>query len=350
MNLNKFIIILVAFLLPVSLLGQAGKVTVKGTVSDASGPLPGATVYQEGNISNGTMTDPDGKYVLTVGSDATLVVSCLGYADIREKVSGRSQINFMMKESYETLSAAEVVSVGYGSVARRDLTGSVSKVNMDEISKSTPMNFDQALAGRVAGVVVTTSDGSVGSEANIIIRGNNSLTQSSAPLYVIDGFPTESSFASSISPADIESIDVLKDASASAIYGARGANGVIIITTKKGSQGKPTINFSSSWTGSKIANKVDLLNGYDYVRMDDEFYVNRTSSHTSYFLNYLEDGTPDYRYFSLEDYASVPYVDWQDYVYRNAFSQNYNISLGGGNEKPGTNYNVSVSDLDQNGI
>ena len=117
-----------------------------------------------------------------MGSDATLVVSCLGYADIREKVSGRSQINFMMKESYETLSAAEVVSVGYGSVARRDLTGSVSKVNMDEISKSTPMNFDQALAGRVAGVVVTTSDGSVGSEANIIIRGNNSLTQSSAPL------------------------------------------------------------------------------------------------------------------------------------------------------------------------
>lgn len=182
MNLNKFIIILVAFLLPVSLLGQAGKVTVKGTVSDASGPLPGATVYQEGNISNGTMTGPDGQYVLAVGSDATLVVSCLGYADIREKVSGRSQINFMMKESYETLSAAEVVSVGYGSVARRDLTGSVSKVNMEEISKSTPMNFDQALAGRVAGVVVTTSDGSVGSEANIIIRGNNSLTQSSAPL------------------------------------------------------------------------------------------------------------------------------------------------------------------------
>ena len=350
MKLNKFIIIFLAILLPVSLWGQAGKVTVKGTVSDNSGPLPGATIYQEGNMSNGTMTGPDGKYSIVVSSDATLVVSCLGYADIMEKVSGRSQINFTMKESYETLSAAEVVSVGYGSVARRDLTGSVSKVNMDDISKSTPMNFDQALAGRVAGVVVTTSDGSVGSEANIIIRGNNSLTQSSAPLYVIDGFPTESSFASSISPADIESIDVLKDASASAIYGARGANGVIIITTKKGSQGKPTVSFSSSWTGSKIANKVDLLNGYEYVRLDDEYYMNRSSSHTSYFMNYLEDGTPDSRYFSLEDYASVPYVDWQDYVYRNAFSQNYNVSLSGGNEKTGTNYNVSFSALDQNGI
>ena len=270
MKLNKLLIIIVAILLPVALFGQAGKVTVKGVVSDASGPLPGATVYQDGNMSSGTMTGSDGSYVLSVNSDATLVISCLGYADVKEKVSGRSQINITMKESFETLSASEVVSVGYGSVARRDLTGSVSKVNMDDIAKSTPMNFDQALAGRVAGVVVTTSDGSVGAEANIVIRGNNSLTQSSAPLYVIDGFPTESSFASSISPADIESIDVLKDASASAIYGARGANGVIIITTKKGSQGKPTVNFSASWTGSKIANKVDLLNGYDYVRLDDE--------------------------------------------------------------------------------
>lgn len=351
MKINKFIIIvLVIILLPVSMRGQAGKVTVKGNVSDASGPLPGATVYQDGKMSNGILTGPDGGYTIMVDPDATLIVSCLGYAEIREKVSGRTKIDFMMKESYETLAASEVVSVGYGSVARRDLTGSVGKVNMDDISKSTPMNFDQALAGRVAGVVVSTSDGAVGSEANIIIRGNNSLTQSSAPLYVIDGFPTESSFASSISPADIESIDVLKDASASAIYGARGANGVIIITTKKGSQGKPTVNFSASWTGSKIANKVDLLNGYDYVRLDDEYYMNRSSSHTSYFTNYLEDGTPDSRYYSLEDYASVPYVDWQDYVYRNALSQNYNISLSGGNSKTGTSYNVSFTALDQNGI
>lgn len=348
MKINKFItIILIIILLPVSMWGQAGKVTVKGNVSDASGPLPGATVYQDGKMSNGILTGPDGGYTIMVDPDATLIVSCLGYAEIKEKVSGRTRIDFMMKESYETLAASEVVSVGYGSVARRDLTGSVGKVNMDDISKSTPMNFDQALAGRVAGVVVSTSDGSVGSEANIIIRGNNSLTQSSAPLYVIDGFPTESSFASSISPADIESIDVLKDASASAIYGARGANGVIIITTKKGSQGKPTVNFSASWTGSKIANKVDLLNGYDYVRLDDEYYMNRSSSHTNYFTNYR---TPDSRYFSLEDYASVPYVDWQDYVYRNALSQNYNISLSGGNSKTGTSYNVSFSALDQNGI
>ena len=309
-------ILTAAFLLCAAIPMAAQSIKVSGrTVDSAGNPLVAVTVFEDGKTSNGTVTDMDGNYSLTVSSSkASLVFSCLGFAEIKEAVNGRTTINVTLKEEQLSIDAAEVVSVGYGTVARRDLTGSVSKVNMEEISKSTPMNFDQALAGRVAGVVVTTSDGSVGSEANIIIRGNNSLTQSSAPLYVIDGFPTESSFASSISPADIESIDVLKDASASAIYGARGANGVIIITTKKGSQGKPTINFSSSWTGSKIANKVDLLNGYDYVRMDDEFYVSRNSSHTSYFLNYLEDGTPDYRYFSLEDYASVPYVDWQDYV------------------------------------
>ncbi|MGN1046348.1 MAG: carboxypeptidase-like regulatory domain-containing protein, partial [Candidatus Cryptobacteroides sp.] len=160
--MNKLITFMAALLLPVLLWGQAGKVTVSGTVSDDAGPLPGATVYEDGNMSNGTVTDADGKYVLTLRQDGTIVISCLGYADVKEKVSGRKKVDVKMKESTETLAASEVVSVGYGSIARRDLTGSVSKVNMDELAKSTPMNFDQALAGRVAGVVVTTSDGSVG--------------------------------------------------------------------------------------------------------------------------------------------------------------------------------------------
>ncbi len=350
MKIRKFLFIAFALLLPVLLWGQEKKVTVKGTVSDASGPLPGATVYQEGKMSNGTMTGSDGTYTISVASDAKLVVSCLGYADIIENVSGRSKIDFKMVESFETLASSEVVSVGYGSVARRDLTGSVGKVNMDEIVKSTPMNFDQALAGRVAGVVVTTSDGQVGSEANIVIRGNNSLTQSSAPLYVIDGFPTESSYASSISPADIESVDVLKDASASAIYGARGANGVIVITTKRGSQGKPKINFSASWSGGKIANKVDLLNGYEFVRLDDEYCLGTNGTHSGYFTGYDSSGAYDSDFYSLEDYASQPYVDWQDQVYRTSFSQNYNISVSGGSAKADNLYNISFSALDQNGI
>lgn len=336
--------------LTVSLWGQSGKLTVRGTVSDSAGPLPGATVYEKGKMSNGSVSDGDGKYSISLSPDATIVFSCLGYADIEEKVGGRTVIDVKMQDSFETLAASEVVSVGYGSVARRDLTGSVGKVNMDEIIKSTPMNFDQALAGRVAGVVVTTSDGQVGSEANIVIRGNNSLTQSSAPLYVIDGFPTESSFASSISPADIESVDVLKDASASAIYGARGANGVIVITTKRGSQGKPKVNFSASWSGGKIANKMDILNGYDFVRLDEEYAQNTTATHSGYFTGYDSTGAYDYDFYSLKDYETLPYVDWQDQVYRTSFSQNYNVSLSGGSAKADNLYNVSFSALDQNGV
>lgn len=338
--------------LVVSLWGQPAKMAVRGVVKDASGPLPGSTVYEKGNISNGTATDMDGKYSISVPSGAVIVFSCLGYADREEKVASRAVINVTLEDSAESLAASEVVSIGYGSVARRDLTGSVGKVNMDEIIKSTPMNFDQALAGRVAGVVVTTSDGQVGAEANIIIRGNNSLTQSSAPLYVIDGFPTESSFASSISPADIESVDVLKDASASAIYGARGANGVIVITTKKGSQGTPKVNFSASWSGGSIANKVDLLNGWEFVRLDDEYCRNSNataSGRSPYFMDYV-DGKPDYYVYDLEDYMDLPYADWQDQVYRNSFSQNYNVSVSGGSLKADNLYNISISALDQNGI
>lgn len=351
MKLIRFIYsVLAVVFLSVPLYGQQGKVTVRGTVSDNAGPLPGATVYEQGNISNGAVSGNDGAYSIAVPSGASLVISCLGYADVIEKVGGRTTIDIKMQDSFESLAAAEVVSVGYGSVARRDLTGSVGKVNMDEIIKSTPMNFDQALAGRVAGVVVTTSDGQVGSEANIVIRGNNSLTQSSAPLYVIDGFPTESSFASSISPADIESVDVLKDASASAIYGARGANGVIVITTKRGSQGTPKVNFSASWSGGKIAKKVDVLNGYDFVRLDEEYAQNNNSTHSSFFAGYNEAGALDDYYYTLADYGNLPYVDWQDQVYRTSFSQNYNVSVSGGSAKADNLYNISFSALDQNGI
>ena len=203
---------------------SAQNMEVKGRVTDTSGePLIAVTVYESGNTANGTVTDMDGNYTISVPQSATLIFSCLGFEEIQEAVANRGMINVSMKEEQLSLDAAEVVSVGYGSVTRRDLTGSISKVDMGEVMKTPVTNFDQALTGRVAGVVVTTSDGSLGAEANIVIRGNNSLTQSSAPLYVIDGFPSESSMALSLNSADIESIDILKDASATAIYGARGA-------------------------------------------------------------------------------------------------------------------------------
>ena len=210
--------------------------------------------------------------------------------------------------------------------------------------KANVTNFDQALNGRIAGVVVTTGDGSLGAEANITIRGNNSLTQSNAPLYIIDGFPSEGSFATSINPADIESIDVLKDASATAIYGARGANGVIVINTKRGTEGKPTVNFSASFSLSHIANKVDLMDSYEFVRLQDEL-ITESSMASSYYGYSEEYG----RNLTLEDYRNIPGIDWQDELYRTAFQQNYNVSLSGGN-KEGLRYNVGFSALDQDGI
>lgn len=327
-------------------------VTVTGRVIDATGePLIAVTVYEDGNTANGTMTDIDGNYTLNVSSaKATVVFSCLGFAEAKEMVGLRKTINVTLAEEQLSIDAAEVVSVGYGSVTRRDLTGSVSKVDMGDIMKASVTNFDQALTGKVAGVVVTTSDGALGSEANITIRGNNSLTQSSAPLYIIDGFPTESSLATAMNSADIESIDILKDASATAIYGARGANGVIVITTKQGVEGKPKINFSSSWTVSHIANKADLMNGYEFVELQNEIFA-RSGNTNSYLKPSEHDLSAGIETYSLEDYLDESrWNDWQDNIYRTSFSQNYNLSISGGSKEAGNRYNVSMSVVDQNGI
>ena len=330
----------------------AQSVTVTGRVIDTSGePLIAVTVYEDGNTANGTMTDIDGNYTLNVSSaKATIVFSCLGFAEVKETVGLRKNINVTLAEEQLSIDAAEVVSVGYGSVTRRDLTGSISKVDMSEIMKAPVTNFDQALTGKVAGVVVTTSDGALGAEANITIRGNNSLTQSSAPLYIIDGLPTESSMATALNSADIESIDILKDASATAIYGARGANGVIVITTKQGSEGKPKINFSSSWTVSHIANKADLMNGYEFVELQNEIFA--LSGNTNSYLKPSEhDLAAGITTYDLEDYRDASrWNDWQDNIYRTSISQNYNLSIAGGSKEAGNRYNVSMSVVDQDGI
>lgn len=343
-KLIAFALIPALMLLSVSLKAQT--VEIKGQVKDSAGiPLIAVTVYEDGNTTNGTVTDFDGNYSVKVSSSkAVLVFSCLGYAEIKEVAGNRGIINVVMNEEQLSIDAAEVVSVGYGSVARRDLTGSVSKVDMGEIMKTPVTNFDQALTGKVAGVVVTTSDGALGADANITIRGNNSLTQSSAPLYIIDGFPTESSMATAISSADIESIDILKDASATAIYGARGANGVIVITTKQGQEGKPKVNFSASWTGSALANKVDLMDAYQFVSLQSDMSEQFGTS-----KQYLRDAD-GLEVYTPEDYRGVESTDWQDMIYRNALTQNYNISLSGGSKEAQNRYNASFSATDQGGI
>ena len=331
--------------LSVFLTGEAfAQTTVVGRVVDTNNvPLIGVNVVVKGTTT-GTTTGIDGNYSIKVGETQTLVFSYLGYTTVEEVVGKRTTINVKMAEEATQLGAVEIVNIGYGTTTRRDLTGSVAKADLGTMMKANVTNFDQALNGRIAGVVVTTGDGSLGAEANITIRGNNSLTQSNAPLYIIDGFPSEGSFATSINPADIESIDVLKDASATAIYGARGANGVIVINTKRGNEGKPTVNFSASFSMSHIANKVDLMDSYEFVRLQEEL-VTDTSMASSYYGYSEEYG----RNLTLEDYRNIKGIDWQDELYRTAFQQNYNISLSGGN-KEGLRYNVGFSALDQDGI
>ncbi|WP_417015441.1 SusC/RagA family TonB-linked outer membrane protein [Alistipes sp.] len=336
-----------AWLLTASVLfsGEAfAQNTVVGRVVDTNNvPLIGVNVVVKGTTT-GTTTGVDGNYSIKVAENQTLVFSYLGYTTVEEVVGKRTAINVKMNEEATQLGAVEIVNIGYGTTTRRDLTGSVAKADLGTMMKANVTSFDQALGGRIAGVVVTTSDGSLGAEANITIRGNNSLTQSNAPLYIIDGFPSEGSFATSINPADIESIDVLKDASATAIYGARGANGVIVINTKRGQEGKPTVNFSATFSMSQIANKVDLMDSYEFVRLQDEL-VSPTSMASSYYSYSEEYG----RNLTLDDYRNIPGIDWQDELYRTAFQQNYNISLSGGN-KEGLRYNVGFSALDQDGI
>ena len=340
-----------AILLLGSVSMQAQSASLTGKVIDEMGlPLIAVTVYEEGVPSNGTVTDMDGNYSLKLTSSKTVVVfSCLGYTELKENVAGRAVINVTLPEEKLALDAAEVVSVGYGSVTRRDLTGSVSKVDMGDMLKAPVTNFDQALTGKVAGVVVTTSDGALGAEANITIRGNNSLTQSSAPLYIIDGFPTESSMATALNSADIESIDILKDASATAIYGARGANGVIVITTKQGTEGKPKINFSSSWTVNHISNKTDLMDAYEFVQLQKEIY-DLTGNTNAYLQGYNDKGEKVNDFYTVDKYKGLKGTDWQDEIYRTSLSQNYNLSLSGGSKEAGNRYNVSFSAVDQDGI
>ena len=219
--------------------------TVSGVVlDDTDMTLIGVNVMEKGT-TNGTITDFDGKFTLSVkNTKAVLVFSYIGYQTVEMQAS-TSPMKIVMKEDSKALD--EVVVIGYQDVRKKDLTGSVSKANVEDILKAPVASFDQALAGRIAGVNVSSGEGMPGGTMNIVIRGNNSLTQDNSPLYVIDGFPVEdAALASTINPADIESLDILKDASATAIYGARGANGVVIITTKKGSIGKPQITYDGS--------------------------------------------------------------------------------------------------------
>ena len=307
--------------------------SITGTVLEAGQPLPGVTVRVKGT-NRGTTTLANGKYSIQAASNETLVFAFLGMVTQETVVGNRSTVNVTLQVSNSSLS--EVIVIGYGTVKKPDLTGSVGVVPMDDMMKAPVGTFAEALAGRVAGVKVNASDGQPGGGINIVIRGAGSLTQSTSPLYVIDGFPVENPDPASINPEEIESMTILKDASSTAIYGSRAANGVILIQTKRGNIGKPVINFASSYGMQDIPKAMELMSPYEFIKYQQE--LNPTSATTTAFF---AGGK------TLENYRDVEGVNFQDYVLRQGVMQNYNLALRGGTEQ--TKYSISGSLFDQVG-
>src|SRR5690606_23563626 len=225
----------------------------------------------------------------------------------------------------------------YGTVNKSDFTGSLSDINVEGINRAPVPNIAQALAGRVAGLQVNSLSGQPGEESDIIIRGGNSITQDNSPLYVVDGFPIEGFSLSSINPEEIAEIRVLKDASATSIYGSRGANGVVIIETKKGSEGVPTITYNLDFSAQKPVKMMDMMDPYEFVKYQLELDPINAP------IAYLDNQNR-----TLEDYKSIRGHDWQDMLFRTALMHNHNLSLRGGSR--GTKYSFSGNLINQDGV
>lgn len=336
---NRFFLMLIASLfLCLSVKAQSGG-NISGKVVDALGELAGVSVVVKGT-GNGTITDMTGEFKLSgVKPGDVLQLSFIGYKTQQIKVGTQTRFNITMVEDAQTLDEVQVVAVGYGDVRRRDLTGSIGSADMKDLIKTPVSNITENLAGRIAGVQVSSSDGGPGDNFSIVIRGAGSLTGSTAPLYVVDGFPSETSGLSALNPNDIESIDILKDASATAIYGARGANGVVIITTKKGGAGKPAITYNGSFKISTVKNKPEMMDAYEFVTLQQEIMGDGEDFQN----NYLTDLYP-----TVEDYRNAPSYDWQDYIYRTALSHSHHVSLTGGANN--LKYTTSLSYDDTQGV
>lgn len=315
----------------------AQEVSGKVTSLEDNEPLVGVTI-QEKNTQNGTITDVEGNYSLSVTSDnAILVFSYIGFQSVEESVSGRTQLNTSLQLDMSEL--AEVVVVGYGSQDKKDVTGAISSIKTEDIQNLPLRSVDQALQGRSAGVFFVQSSGMPGAGASVRIRGGNSINGSNEPLYVVDGVPISSGQGdanslnplNTINPNDIESIEVLKDASATSIYGSRGGNGVVLITTKRGKSGEGRVSFNAYYGFQKETNRYDLLNAKQFEELANEAS--------------LADGGP-----LLYDPGLNPVTtDWQDAMMSPlAPMSNYNISASGGTN--GTNYLVSFDYFNQEGI
>lgn len=313
---------------------------VKGQVTDSKGEtLPSVSVVLKGSTI-GTITDLDGKYSLQVpdAKTAQLVFSFVGFENLTAAVGDQTEVNVSLIADQKLLD--EVVVMGYESVNRRDVTGAVSSVSDKQLKDIPLSSAAEALAGRLAGVQVTSTEGSPGADVIIRVRGGGSITQDNAPIYIVDGIQVENAL-SVISPQDIASIDVLKDASTTAIYGARGANGVVIITTKSGRAGKTTVSYNGSYGYREISKTMDVLDPYEFTVW--QYERSKLLGDTSFARQYGRT------FDTLGVYKNSEEINWQDRVFgKKAAYQNHNISINGGTEK--TRYNLSLTNNVEDGI
>lgn len=316
----------------VTITQQAKKVS--GVVKDNAGePIAGANVVVKGT-TNGTVTDMDGKYTLDAPTNATLVISFIGYTTKEIKAGSQNVVNAVLDE--DAIGLNEVVAIGYGYQKKKDLTGSVSSVSAkDMVMGGTVSNAAQALQGKTAGVQVSQTSKAPGGSISVRVRGSNSISSTNEPLYVVDGFP--SSEGLNINPNDIESMQILKDASATAIYGARGANGVVLITTKRGKSGENKISYNGYLGAQKIINPFELLNGKDYMNLQNALFKEVAGQENT------ENGA-----YTPSQLQSDVNTDWIDVCTRLGLVQDHNIQFQGGSEK--TKVLTSLGYYNQEGI
>ncbi|HIY69550.1 MAG TPA: TonB-dependent receptor [Candidatus Alistipes intestinigallinarum] len=360
----RYLVAVFMLILSAQVWGQNSAITVSGKVSDSKGePLSGITVIVEGT-RKGTSTNSKGDYTITVPSkESVLVFSMLSMKTVSHRVGNRTTINVTMQEDAVGMDEVEVVAIGYGSTRRSDLTGSISSIDKDALSDRAIVSLEDAMRGKAAGLQIIQNDGSPGSDYTIRIRGASSVNASSAPIFVIDGVICDD--ASFLNPGDVESIEILKDASSTAIYGSRGANGVILVTTRQGSSDNKTrVELYANFGFQEAVREYDMLNSADYTylryKAGWKYYPYGTSpSSFEEGTVYRDNPNGDGNYWVLpvgspyENWQAYNHPDsvntrWQDLMFRKAIYQEYRINVSGGNKN--TRYSVSGGYLNQDGI
>ncbi|MEG1660720.1 MAG: SusC/RagA family TonB-linked outer membrane protein, partial [Bacteroides sp.] len=325
-----YLLLLVAFLMPFSAFAQS--LQLKGTVTDASGePIIGASVLEKGT-TNGIITDVNGQFTLAVNPKGTLLISYVGYKPLETAINNRRDIKIVLQEDTQMLD--ETVVIGYGTMKKSDMTGAISSVNVEDLASRATTNPAEALQGKIAGVNIQKAGGNAGASVRIKIRGVKTFGDNE-PYYVIDGFPGS---IENVNPSDIESMEILKDGAAAAIYGSRAANGVILVTTKNGKKGDVKVDFNAYLSATHIAKQLKMLDATGYVQVHKQMYENYNKQWVGY-----EEEIPAYI-----NNPGKENTDWQKAMTRTGLAQNYMISVRGGSES--AKYSLSYNRSDEKGI